>query len=138
MEKTGKNKTYRFILALGVLIPLIHFILCQLRPDIFHISIKILVTIYVFIAGFTLMHLIITRSLLKKWPKHAGLLITVMSFVKMMLSLLVLIFIIFPLAGKNSSIALQFTFVYFFFLVIESILITQILIPSLKKQYPTN
>ncbi len=133
MQKTGNNKATALTLILLTVLPILHFLLCIIQPAIFHISPKNLITLYIFIGGFTLIHLIVMRPLLKKWPRQAGLLVTAMSFFKMLLSLLILILLIFPLAGKNISTALNFIFIYFFFLTIESIIIIRFLIPTIKK-----
>jgi hypothetical protein len=128
--KNQKGILSLLILTLLSFFPSIHFAFTYLKPAFVKISFGNLFLIYLFIGLLTIAHLIGIRPMLKRWPKQAGMMISGLNLIKMIISLALLLLVIFPIAGKNTATALNFTVVYFYLLGIESFIIVKFLIPG--------
>jgi hypothetical protein len=130
MKNPKVNAKLVIILSFLSILPAIHFILIHHYSLQFKITTLNLLLIYGIIGFLTIAHLLSIKPMLRKWPKQAGFLVAGLNLLKMLISLTLLMAILFPLAGKNSGTALNFTYVYFYFLIIESIILVKFLIPG--------
>jgi len=123
-----KKYSLNLIILMAVLFVL-HFMIYRAAPGFLSISIKMVFEIYGFLILLNLVHFIALKWLFKKWAKHAGLLFTALSLLKMGICILYL----WPYMLSTTSslpVVLNFMAVYFATLVFEVVFIVKNMLNS--------
>lgn len=106
--------------SLAFIIPLIHFLLTALVPDIMQMTLSHLLLIYAILLALTILHLFVARLVARKFEQQASLIIVALNMLKMILSVVLLFLIVVPVTGKGGAVALNFMGAYIFYLVFDS------------------
>lgn len=106
--------------SLAFVIPLIHFLLTALVPDVMRMTIPHLLLIYAILLALTILHLFVARLVTRKFAQQASLIIVALNMLKMILSVVLLVLVVVPITGKGGAVALNFMGAYIFFLIFDS------------------
>lgn len=106
--------------SLAFAIPLIHFLLAALVPNVMQMTFAHLLLIYAILLALTILHLFVARLVARKFEQQASLIIIALNMLKMILSVVLLFLIVVPITGKGGAVALNFMGAYIFFLIFDS------------------
>ncbi len=122
MNLDFKKYTFSLVIIMTILC-IVHLLIYSALPNFLNISLKILFEIYGFLILLNLVHFIALKWLFNKWAKHAGLLFTGLSLLKMGICIIYLWPYVYSSTTSALPVVLNFMTVYFATLFFEVIFI---------------
>ncbi|MGE4290281.1 MAG: hypothetical protein AB7E36_16495 [Salinivirgaceae bacterium] len=119
------NKFVRVFSLFSIVFIGLHFLLLRAFPSFIGLSVKSLLSIYLFLIVLSFAHFIGLKWLFHKWPRYSGFIFTAMSLSKMAVAILFLLPSIFPANATAMTMALNFMTVYLAFLALEVVFLVK-------------